>query len=1194
MNIDIECQNSLKPANGPSSFRQVTKQYAMAILALLALLCGAGASAQTAAYSGSTGTFDATDYTAPQGIATDASGDVFIANNGGTPTVYEMTLTGPGTYSAPVALPNPTPGYTFLRGVTIDSNGNLWVADNANGTGGQVYELAYLSGSFGTPTKVGSGWTGPWQIAADASGNVFVTDNSANSITEISGGTATVVNTGSVSAPRGIAVDSTEDLFVVDANLGQVVKLAPPYTSAVSVNLTGFQGPGDIAIDASGNIWVAAYSANLVRELTYASGYATILSWGSGLSGPLAVWPETGGNLLVSDDGDHSIRQIATGSINVGMVAVNATSTTQTLAFTFTGASSTTIEAPQVLTGGATGQDFADAGTGTCTTANGAGNPYASGATCTVVVNLKPKYAGPRNGAVELLNSSGTVLATALVYGTGSGPEVAFPGNTTITALGGGFSQPFGVALDGSGSVYVADKASTSIAKVPTGCAASSCVTTLGGGFVNPTGVAVDGAGNVYVADQGNSAVKEVPAGCVSSACVTTLGGGFGSPLGVAVDGSGNVYVADNSKDAVDEMPAGCTSASCVTALGAGFGSPTGVAVDGSGNVYVTGSGSVKEMTPGCVSDLCVTALGGGFNTPIGVTVDGGGNVYVGDYGTNHVNEIPVGCTSSTCVATLGSGFSAPAGVALDGAGNLYVGDSGNIAVKELSLATPPSLSFATTNTGSQSSDSPQAVTLSNIGNAPLSLPVPGTGTNPSVSDDFTLDASTTCPEVTSSSSAGTLAAGGSCSLEVDFSPRTIGAISGAVVLTDNNLNASPSAMQSIGLSGTATSLIAPYVQVNGGAWQETDSVTVNVGDTVNLGGQPLTGTWSWTGPNGFTSTSRVINAVALPSGTTVYTANYTSTGGDTSRLDFTITVNPTAITPYLQVNGGAWQQTASVTVNPGTTVNLGGQQLSTGTWSWSGPNGFTAATRVINAIPLPSPANSYTLTYTNASGVTSTQLFTVTVNSTAIVPYLQVNGGAWQQAASVAVNAGDAVTLGGQQLSTGTWSWVGPNGYTAATRVINAVPLTSPTNIYTLTYTNASGVTSTQAFTVTVNSTTILPYVQVNGGAWQQTASVTVSAGSTVNLGGQQLSTGTWSWTGPSGFTAATRVISAPLTSPTDSYTLTYTNAAGVNSTQTFTVTVNSTPIVPSIQVNGGAWQQTASATVYAGDTVNLEGQLL
>src|SRR6185437_12647433 len=54
----------------------------------------------------------------------------------------------------------------------------------------------------------------------------------------------------------------------------------------------------------------------------------------------------------------------------------------------------------------------------------------------------------------------------------------------------------------------------------------------LGGGFTSPAGVAVDGSGNVYLADQGSTAVQEMPAGCANSGCVTTLGGGFSSPSG--------------------------------------------------------------------------------------------------------------------------------------------------------------------------------------------------------------------------------------------------------------------------------------------------------------------------------------------------------------------------------------------------------------------------------------------------------------------------------------------------------------------------------------------------------------------------------------------------------------------------------------------------------------------------------------
>jgi predicted lipoprotein len=406
------------------------------------------------------------------------------------------------------------------------------------------------------------------------------------------------------------------------------------------------------------------------------------------------------------------------------------------------------------------------------------------------------------------------------------------------------------------------------------------------------------------------------------------------------------------------------------------------------------------------------------------------------------------------------------------------------------------------------------------------------------------------------------------------------------------------------GVAGTPLSItitinptpIVPYLQVNGGPWQQVSTVTVNAGDMVNLGPQPQSGgTWSWTGPNGFTSTSRSLNNIALTSASNVYTATYTNTDGVTSTQAFTITVSPTQIVPYLQVNGGAWQQASTVTVNAGDTVNLGPQPGSGGTWSWTGPNSFTSTSRSLNNIALPSPSNVYTATYTNTDGVTSTQAFTITINPTPIVPYLQVNGGPWQQVSTVTVNAGDMVNLGPQPQSGGSWSWTGPSGFSSTSRVINATSLPSPSNTYTATYTNTNGVNSTQAFTITVNSTPIVPYLQVNGGAWQLASSVAVNAGATVNLGPQPQSGGTWSWTGPSGFSSTSRVLNGlALTSASNVYTVTYTNTDGVTSTQIFTITVNPTPIVPYVQVNGGAWQQASSVAVNVGDTVNLGPQPL
>lgn len=119
-----------------------------------------------------------------------------------------------------------------------------------------------------------------------------------------------------------------------------------------------------------------------------------------------------------------------------------------------------------------------------------------------------------------------------------------------------------------------------------------------------------------------------------------------------------------------------------------------------------------------------------------------------------------------------------------------------------------------------------------------------------------------------------------------------------------------------------------------------------------------------------------------------VYGRVYMSTAGrgiaygePTSGTDPGCTATP--IVAYTQINGGAWQQTASATVAAGGSVRFGPQPVSGGSWSWTGPNGFTATTREINRTNIQSAqAGSYTARYTNASGCQSTQVFTITLSS--------------------------------------------------------------------------------------------------------------------------------------------------------------------------------------------------------------------
>ncbi|MGD0894251.1 MAG: Ig-like domain repeat protein, partial [Terracidiphilus sp.] len=484
-------------------------------------------------------------------------------------------------------------------------------------------------------------------------------------------------------------------------------------------------------------------------------------------------------------------------------------------------------------------------------------------------------------------------------------------------------------------------------------------------------GVAVDGSGNVYVADSGNGAVKEMPPGCASSSCVTTLGSGFSYPEGVTVDGSGNVYVADWGNGAVKEMQTGCTASSfnngtcTITTLGGGFGDPSSVAVDGGGNVFVADSGNsaVKEMPPGCTAysynngTCTITTLGGGFSQPSGVAVDGGGNVYVADWGNDAVKEMPPGCAATqynngTCaIATLGGGFDLPYGVAVDGGGNVYVADSGNNAAKQINRASPPSLSFAESNVGTESSDSPQTVTLDNVGNAALAFPVPSSGNSPSISTGFQLDSSTTCPQLSTSSSTATLAATASCVLAVDFVPTAPGSITGSLVLTDNNLNAAAPgyATQTISLSGTgrgAQITLSP-ASLAAATYGTSYSVTI----TASGGTAPYTYSVS-TGslPTGLTlSASGTISGAPTETGTYSFTIKAIDSNRFTGLHTYTLTVNAAATSTSLNVSPATVAQGQPVTLTATVTANTGPTPAGTVTFYLTGAE-TTSPTATLNA----------------------------------------------------------------------------------------------------------------------------------------------------------------------------------------------------------------------------------------------------
>ena len=184
---------------------------------------------------------------------------------------------------------------------------------------------------------------------------------------------------------------------------------------------------------------------------------------------------------------------------------------------------------------------------------------------------------------------------------------------------------------------------------------------------------------------------------------------------------------------------------------------------------------------------------------------------------------------------------------------------------------------------------------------------------------------------------------------------------------------------------------------------------------------------------------------------------------------------NATTIVPYIQVNGGAWQQVNTASVGPGAAVNLGpGPQAPSGQtwlWSWSGPNGFISSSREIDNIPLSNGTDTYTVTLTNSSGATSTETFTITValgslkSTVTVTPEETTHAYAENLIVTATVTGGSGTPTGSVTLSSGSFTSaaVGLNSG-SATIYLQPGSLAQGSDTLTVTYTPDSDSASAYA----------------------------------------------------------------------------------------------------------------------------------
>jgi hypothetical protein len=583
----------------------------------------------------------------------------------------------------------------------VDAAGNAYVADTENSVlrrvapTGVTTTLAGTAGRTGTADGTGAGarFAYPQAVALDAAGNLYVADTFNDAIRKVSpaGSVTTLAGTagqgGSADGdgaaarfrcPRGVAVDAAGNVYVADTCNHTVRRVTPGGTVTTVAGSAGERGADDgsggsarfnyphgVAVDDSGDVWVADTFNQAIRRIA-PGGAVTTIAGSPGQpgsadgTGPAArfAWPagvvvEASGDLWVADTYNHTIRRVTPG----GEVTTPA---------------------------GSPGQPGSSDGTGSAAGfAWPAGLAVGSGG----ALHVADTY----NDTVRVVSTAGSVTTLAGTPG--------HRGGTDGTGAAARFAWPGAAAVDVAGDVYVADTHGSTIRKItPAGV-----VTTVAGapgeaGSADgpatdarlrwPGGVAVDVAGDLYVADTYNHTIRKVSGGRL-----TTLAGSAGQrgaadgtgaaarfdhPGGIAVDGAGNVFVADTGNSTVRRVtPAGVVTTVAARAghtgsadgmrSGVRFDHPRGVAVDAAGNLYVadTFNSTVRKIVPaGAVFTLAGTAgqrgsadgtgAAASFDLPTGVAVDGRGNVYVADTGSSTVRRVTPAGEVTTVTGTAG------------------------------------------------------------------------------------------------------------------------------------------------------------------------------------------------------------------------------------------------------------------------------------------------------------------------------------------------------------------------------------------------------------------------------------------------------------------------------------------------------------------------------------------------------------
>jgi uncharacterized protein (TIGR03437 family) len=449
-------------------------------------------------FAGDGGPATSAQLNSPYGLACDAKGNLYIADLGNarvrqvTPDGNITTVAGGGTQ----ALSAP-------RNLALDSSGNLYISDF---TGQRVYRL----GTDGTlVTAVGTGVAGfsgdggpatqaqlsfPAGLALDLQGSLLIADSGNHLVRKVT--QSLISSIAKAATPTGLAFDTLGALYIADPSAADVVKIPATGPSVVLLNAA----VQDVVFSPDGNLYASA--GNTVLRVDAAGAVTTHAGGGSlaygdngsataaRLNHPAGVAMDSSGNLYIADRDNNRIRRVSPGG------TISTVAGTGTIGNTGDGglAAEAQLNAPSSVSVDAAGNLYV-ADTGNQRVRKVTTDGHISAATNLGL--LSPVYAIPDSAgniyiadatAGKILKASGTdgVPATVLtglnsprglaldqlgnLYFTeagGSRVSKVAP-NGTVTSLGGKWGIPRGIAVDSAGNVYVADTGLQQIFQIDT------------------------------------------------------------------------------------------------------------------------------------------------------------------------------------------------------------------------------------------------------------------------------------------------------------------------------------------------------------------------------------------------------------------------------------------------------------------------------------------------------------------------------------------------------------------------------------------------------------------------------------------------------------------------------------------------------------------------------------------------------